>query len=192
MPWRRRRTKRTRSLRFKLLAIALLPTLVILPLLLGVMMVRWNSKFDALLTSKVNGDLTIAHQYFTHILETTGEQIEALGQSVTFRDVLASGDRARIDDLLATKQAELGLDFLYIANRQGLVSGAAPRQANPRLDADWPVISTALSGASLTGVDIFENADLAAISPGLAARAWHTGIGGGAPECSGRRQGVAR
>ena len=58
-------TKRTRSVRFKLLAIALLPTLVILPLLLGVMMVRWNTKFDALLTSKVSGDLTIAHQYFT-------------------------------------------------------------------------------------------------------------------------------
>ncbi|HBS21708.1 MULTISPECIES: cache domain-containing protein [Thalassospira] len=171
MQWPGRRTKRTRSVRFKLLAIALLPTLVILPLLLGVMMVRWNSKFDALLTSKVNGDLTIAHQYFTHILETTGEQIEALGQSVTFREVLTSGDRARIDDLLAAKRAELGLDFLYIANRQGLVSGAAPRQANPRLDADWPVISTALSGASLTGVDIFDNADLAAISPDLAARA---------------------
>ena len=171
MQWQGRRTKRTRSVRFKLLAIALLPTLVILPLLLGVMMVRWNSKFDALLTSKVNGDLTIAHQYFTHILETTGEQIEALGQSVTFRDVLTSGDRARIDDLLAAKRAELGLDFLYIANRQGIVSGASPRQATPRLDADWPVIATALSGASLTGVDIFDNADLAAISPDLAARA---------------------
>ncbi|HBN50024.1 MULTISPECIES: cache domain-containing protein [Thalassospira] len=171
MQWPGRRTKRTRSVRFKLLAIALLPTLVILPLLLGVMMVRWNSKFDALLTSKVNGDLTIAHQYFTHILETTGEQIEALGQSVTFRDVLTSGDRARIDDLLAAKRAELGLDFLYIANRQGIVSGASPRQATPRLDADWPVIATALSGASLTGVDIFDNADLAAISPDLAARA---------------------
>ena len=171
MQWPGRRTKRTRSVRFKLLAIALLPTLVILPLLLGVMMLRWNSKFDALLTSKVNGDLTIAHQYFTHILETTGEQIEALGQSVTFRDALASGDRTRIDDLLMAKREELGLDFLYIANRQGLVSGAAPRHATPRLDADWPVISTALSGASLTGVDIFDNADLAAISPSLAARA---------------------
>lgn len=166
-----RRTRRTRSVRFKLLAIALLPTLVILPLLLGVMMVRWNSKFDALLTSKVNGDLTIAHQYFTHILETTGEQIEALGQSVTFRDVLISGDRARIDDLLAAKRVELGLDFLYIANRQGRVSGAAPRQAAPRLDADWPVIAAAFSGASLTAVDIFANADLAAISPGLGGRA---------------------
>lgn len=171
MQWPGRRTKRTRSVRFKLLAIALLPTLVILPLLLGVMMVRWNSKFDALLTSKVNGDLTIAHQYFSHILETTGEQIEALGQSVTFRDVLTSGDRAQIDNLLAEKRAELGLDFLYIANRQGIVSGASPEQATPRLDADWPVIATALSGASLTGVDIFKNDDLAAISPDLAVRA---------------------
>ncbi|WP_417813092.1 cache domain-containing protein [Thalassospira alkalitolerans] len=171
MQWPGRRTKRTRSVRFKLLAIALLPTLVILPLLLGVMMVRWNSKFDALLTSKVNGDLTIAHQYVSHILENTGKQIEALGQSVMFRDLLASGDRGQIDDFLAAKRRELGLDFLYIANRQGRVSGVAPIQARPRVDPGWPVISQAFLGGSSTGVDIFSNADLAAISPDLAARA---------------------
>lgn len=171
MQWPGRRTKRTRSVRFKLLAIALLPTLVILPLLLGVMMVRWNSKFDALLTSKVNGDLTIAHQYVSHILENTGKQIEALGQSVMFRDLLSSGDRGQIDDFLAAKRRELGLDFLYIANRQGRVSGVAPIQARPRVDPGWPVISQAFLGGSSTGVDIFSNADLAAISPDLAARA---------------------
>jgi len=54
---------RGRSVRFRLLAIALLPMLVILPLLLGVAMYRWNVRFDATLISKVNGDLTIAHQY---------------------------------------------------------------------------------------------------------------------------------
>ncbi len=171
MQWPGRRTKRTRSVRFKLLAIALLPTLVILPLLLGVMMVRWNSKFDALLTSKVNGDLTIAHQYVSHILENTGKQIEALGQSVMFRDLLSSGDRGQTDDFLAAKRRELGLDFLYIANRQGRVSGVAPIQARPRVDPGWPVISQAFLGGSSTGVDIFSNADLAAISPDLAARA---------------------
>ncbi len=60
---------RGRSVRFRLLAIALLPTLVILPLLLGVAIVRWNEKFNATLVSKVNGDLTIAHQYLSRILE---------------------------------------------------------------------------------------------------------------------------
>jgi two-component system NtrC family sensor kinase len=54
---------RGRSVRFRLLAIALLPMLVILPLLLGVAISRWNSRFDATLISKVHGDLTIAHQW---------------------------------------------------------------------------------------------------------------------------------
>ncbi|WP_286791912.1 cache domain-containing protein [Thalassospira sp. UBA4513] len=156
--------KRTRSVRFKLLAIALLPTLVILPLLLGVMMVRWNTKFDALLTSKVSGDLTIAHQYFTHILENTGEQIQALGQSVAFREVLANGDAAEVDGLLAERQSKLGLDFLYLSPAPG---GTGSDQPN----ADWPVIASALRGQSMTSIDIFSNNDLAAISPDLAERA---------------------
>ncbi|MBC08412.1 cache domain-containing protein [Thalassospira sp.] len=156
--------KRTRSVRFKLLAIALLPTLVILPLLLGVMMVRWNTKFDALLTSKVSGDLTIAHQYFTHILENTGEQIEALGQSVAVRDVLASGNANDIDRLLAARQQELGLDFLYL-------SPGRDNEVGDRRDGDWPVIESAYNGQSSTSIDIFSNRDLAAISPDLAERA---------------------
>ncbi|WP_296991337.1 sensor histidine kinase [Thalassospira sp. UBA1131] len=156
--------KRTRSVRFKLLAIALLPTLVILPLLLGVMMVRWNTKFDALLTSKVSGDLTIAHQYFTHILENTGEQIQALGQSVAFREVLAKGDVSGVDRLLAERQSKLGLDFLYLSPAPG---GTGSDQPN----ADWPVIASAYRGQSMTSIDIFSNTDLAAISPDLAERA---------------------
>lgn len=159
-----RNTKRTRSVRFKLLAIALLPTLVILPLLLGVMMVRWNGKFDALLTSKVSADLTIAHQYFTHILENTGEQINALGQSVSFQDILAADDAGALAKLLEARREALGLDFLYLSENNDLNSGAA-RSGN------WPVITRALSGTSSTSVDIFSNADLAAISPKLAERA---------------------
>ena len=68
-----------RSVRYRLLAIALLPMLVILPLLLGITVYRWNEKFDATLISKVNGDLTIAHQYLAHILDNTGEHVTALG-----------------------------------------------------------------------------------------------------------------
>lgn len=153
--------KRTRSVRFKLLAIALLPTLVILPLLLGVMMVRWNSKFDALLTSKVSGDLTIAHQYFSHILDNTGEQIAALGQSVAFRNVLVANEPDAVTQLLAQRQQALGLDFLYLAE---------DRTGN-RNATDWPVIASAFSGRSATSVDIFSNMDLLALSPDLAARA---------------------
>src|SRR3954466_11109064 len=85
-----------RSVRFRLLAIALLPTLVILPLLLGVAFVRWNEKFNATLISKVNGDLTIAHQYLARILEYTGEHIRALGLSARFRDVVDAKGHAGV------------------------------------------------------------------------------------------------
>ncbi|MEQ9348629.1 MAG: cache domain-containing protein [Thalassospira sp.] len=164
-----KRPKRTRSVRFKLLAIALLPTLVILPLLLGVMMVRWNSKFDALLTSKVSGDLTIAHQYFSHILENTGEQIESLGQSVAFRTVLTSEDPDAVNGLLAKRQQDLGLDFLYLID--GGDQDGADQSGAFNGDDNWPVIASAFAGQSSTSVDIFSNTDLAAISPDLAARA---------------------
>ncbi|MCJ9734822.1 two-component sensor histidine kinase, partial [Bradyrhizobium sp. PRIMUS42] len=162
---------RGRSVRFRLLAIALLPMLVILPLLLGVAIYRWNAKFDATLISKVNGDLTIAHQYLARILEKTGVQLRALSLSARFHEVLAQDARDSLRDLLDETRKEIGLDFLYLANDRGeVLASSPPLQHQPR--GDWPIIVSALSGqVPATGVDIFGNDDLAAISPALAERA---------------------
>ncbi|MDS1135449.1 sensor histidine kinase [Nitratireductor indicus] len=157
-----------RSVRFRLLAIALLPTLVILPLLLGMAVYRWNAKFDAALTSKVNGDLTIAHQYFARILENTGEQLVALGQSARFRDVV--GQPQVLSAVLEENRVRLELDFLYLVTAEGTLQAAAPAPAgNPR--QDWPIVVRALEGEASTGVDLFSRADLEAISPDIAGRA---------------------
>jgi signal transduction histidine kinase len=151
--------ERPRSVRFRLLAIALLPTLVVVPLLLLVATVRWNSKFDTLLVSKVNSDLTIAHQYVTKLLENTGEHIDALGRSAEFRDAAMSGRSADLGAVLARYRSRLGLDFLYLA------SGEATS------DRKWPVVADALSGKPATAIDIFTATDLGAIAPELAERA---------------------
>lgn len=162
---------RGRSVRFRLLAIALLPMLVILPLLLGVAIFRWNAKFDAALISKVNGDLTIAHQYLARILEKTGVQIRALGLSARFHEVLAPDARGSLRELLDETRKEIGLDFLYLTNDRGdVLASSPPLQRQPR--HDWPIVMSALSGkVAATGVDIFSNDELAAISPALAERA---------------------
>ncbi|MBR0777338.1 cache domain-containing protein [Bradyrhizobium diazoefficiens] len=162
---------RGRSVRFRLLAIALLPMLVILPLLLGVAIYRWNAKFDATLISKVNGDLTIAHQYLARILEKTGVQIRSLGQSARFHEVVAQDARRPLQDLLEETRKEIGLDFLYLTSGRGdILASSPPLHGIPR--SEWPIIKSALSGeAPATGVDIFSNDELAAISPVLAARA---------------------
>ena len=52
-----------RSVRVRLLVIALLPMLVLLPVMLGSTMLRWSGKIDDILIAKVHGDLTIADQY---------------------------------------------------------------------------------------------------------------------------------
>lgn len=155
-----------RSVRHRLLAIALLPMLVILPMLLGVTMLRWTAKFDDLLNTKVNSDLTVARQYLARILETTGERVEALGQSTALAELAELPDR--LPALLEERRAEMGLDFLYLARPDQLLAtsppGARPPAAGHVPDAAW-------RGHSTTGIDIVSAADLAAIQPDLAARA---------------------
>lgn len=158
-----------RSVRYRLLAIALLPMLVILPLLLGVTVYRWNEKFDATLISKVNGDLTIAHQYLAHILDNTGEHVTALGASARFRDV--ANDGAALKTLLDDARARLELDFLYVIAPDGRLVASVTTETAGTLRTDWPVIRDALAGKPATGIDIFESADLETLSPDLAARA---------------------
>lgn len=160
-----------RSIRFRLLAIALLPMLVILPLLLGVTMARWNAKFNSLLISKVNGDLTIADQYFKRILGDTGEHIRALGESARFRDVVHSPNTGLLPAFLAKDRRALGLDFLMLVDSDGKVIASSPAVSTPRHETRWPVVAAALSGTSSTKVDIFSKDQLSAISPALADRA---------------------
>ncbi len=160
-----RAVRPVRSIRFRLLAIALLPTLVILPLLLGITIARWNSKFDALLIAKVNGDLTIAHQYLSRILENTGEQIQALAVSVAFQDAASSGVPADLTTFLEQSRQKLGLDFLV------LVEGGTEPVVEGQSLAAFPVVASALKGTSSTAIDIVSNRQLAEIAPALAERA---------------------
>ncbi len=155
-----------RSIRFRLLAIALLPTLVILPLLLGIAIARWNAKFDALLITKVNGDLTIAHQYLSRILENTGEHIQALAVSAAFRDTVGPGGTLALPAFLEKSRKTLGLDFLMLVDRQG-----QPMNTAGQAQGTWPVVTAALDGTSSTAIDIFSNEQLGTLSPSLAERA---------------------
>lgn len=159
-----------RSVRFRLLAIALLPTLVILPLLLGVTMVRWSGKFDALLITKVNSDLTVAHQYLATILENTGERLEAISNSARIREIVSEQDQAPLKGFLEENREKLGLDFLFLVDADGNVSASAGTDAG-KTRVDWPVRAAALGGKASYAMDIFSEQDLVALSSSLAQRA---------------------
>ncbi len=160
------------SVRHRLLAIALLPMLVILPLMLGITIYRWNAKFNAVLASEVNSDLTIAHQYLERILENTQEQLVSVTKSAEFRDVLASPQSSggSLNAFLVQTARMLHFDFLYIVADDGRVlASAQPMSSAVRWD--WPIITAALKGRSGAVIDLFDRRDLLARSPELAHRA---------------------
>lgn len=100
-----------RSVRWRLLLIALLPLVVLLPLLLGVTMLRWVNRFDDLLIAKVASDLRVAEQYFGRIQATQAASVASVAQSVRFAEARAKGE-ADFSVFLEGERKSLGLDFL--------------------------------------------------------------------------------
>lgn len=150
-----------RSVRVRLLVIALLPMLVLLPFLLSATMIRWSGKVDGLLISKVTGDLTIADQYLGRLLETQGERVNAVAQSAALQQVINNEqDRSR---WLERERQRLGLDFLYLTSGEDGPNGFKARH--------WPVIDEAFRGNGHSAVDIISGADLDRLSLGLAEKA---------------------
>ena len=141
-----------------MLVIALLPALILLPMVLAYTVKSWIERLDDVLIDKVAGELTIAHQHLADLLNGRRTGIEALGQSVDFAS--ARDDPAALAALLEAKRAALGLDFLYF-----IVGDSAAEAAR------WPVIADALNGQAGAEIDIFSGDDLAARSPALAERA---------------------
>ena len=169
---RRRGGRRPKlSLRYRLIALALLPMLVVAPILIGGTMYRWWGKFDSLLITKVNGDLTIAHQYLSQLVENTGERIQALGDSAEFARLIERGDSAALEAWLARSREALGLDFLYLRAPKGGLRAASPAGMRPQGAGEWPIIEEARRSGVATAIDLFTGEQLAAIDGALAHRA---------------------
>ena len=147
-----------KSVRLRLLLMALLPLVVLMPLLLLLAVARWTSDYDDVVIANVESDLRIAEQYLGQILARTGADVQSVADSTTFRDqIMQNPDRFAA--YLDITRASLELDFLYF-----LPAGAP---ATP----EWPIIEQARTGARATRIDIFSNANLTALSPALAQQA---------------------
>ncbi len=165
-----RKPRRGASVRMRLLAIALLPTLVIMPIFFIVTALNWSSRFDNLLIAKVNGELTIADQYLSQLLENSDLRMQALAESSAFVDRVVSQDRNAVLTLLDNQRAKQGLDFLYYINADGAV-WSSPRFVDDIGLTKWPVVSQALAGAGSAQIDIFSQHDLAQVSEKLSEKA---------------------
>lgn len=103
-----------RSVRRKLLAIALLPTLVMLPLVTGALLWWGDVVYDKLLVAKVRSDLAVARGYFNQVAERVSSGTAALAGSQALLERVQRGEAADLDWFLEQQRRRLELDFLVV------------------------------------------------------------------------------
>ena len=150
--------RRKRSVRLQLLVMALVPLMVLLPVLLVMGISRWNNDYNNLLIAKVESELQVAEQYLQRIVGATGTSVEALAASLAIQKAAENG---RLNDFLTLEKNALDLDFLSIVQ---------PTSIDEHMQK-WPVVQSALTGTARTAVDLFEADDLLMIDVALAEQA---------------------
>ncbi|MDO8304746.1 cache domain-containing protein [Herminiimonas sp.] len=162
------------SVRTRLLLVALVPFLTVLPILFSLISYWGVAYYDRLLTFKVSSDLTVAHEYFIHVREKIGLDVASLGDSHPLVTTVREGDRARLQLMLTEKHKTLGLDFLNFLDAGGHVQVSSNgKQAALAIDnAGWPVVRSSLEGAKATAIDIYTEAQLRQINDSVAQQAY--------------------
>jgi two-component system, NtrC family, sensor kinase len=127
------------SVRNKLLAMALLPLLVVLPLLIGALVLWGNAAYDRLLITKVRSDLAVARGYFEQVLNTVGSGTHAVAGSHQLHVALAARDLPQLQTQLTSARARLGFDFINLYSPQGDL-----------LTADWTPVHPLPAPAAVT------------------------------------------
>lgn len=164
---------RNASVRTRLLLVALVPMLAILPILLFLIFYWGVAYYDRLLTFKVSSDLAVAHQYFIRVVDRIGLDISGLGASHPFVTALRQDHSVDLPRFLAEKKSALDLDFLNFLDSRGrlLASSQGGWIDNSGKEANWPVVKSAIAGHNATEIDVYAEDQLRRIGKDVAARA---------------------
>jgi signal transduction histidine kinase len=156
-----------RSIRNKLLTMALLPLAGVLPLLVAALALWGNAAYDRLLITKVRSDLAVARGYFDQVLGQVGSGTRAVATSHQLHLSLERQDRQALQAQLKRERERLGFDFINLYGPTG-----------DWITADWAIGVDALppGAAKLASADaraslsVLDHAALVALAPHLAAR----------------------
>ncbi|WP_157826854.1 ATP-binding protein [Macromonas nakdongensis] len=140
----------THSLRFRLLALGLMPLLVAFPVVIAVLVLVGGERTDALLTGTLRSHLAGS---LNHLEQTKSEarvRLTQLVRSQRLIDALRQGaPRHEIDPLLQTAAEGSGLDFLVAATADGrVIASSQPVAAGARLPDTYVVRQARLGVAN--------------------------------------------
>lgn len=159
------------NIRQRLLVLALLPVLLIIPIVVA-MAYWWTSQVDyRQLLMKANTDLTVAQETLINTRQNYLMQLALSAESLNLRQQLAPdlsvAARERLADQLEQLRIETGLDYIRLLSPRGC-------DWLRRQDCSYPyssLITEALDGWPQSGLELFSARQLARLDTQLARRA---------------------
>lgn len=160
------------SVHTKLLLLALLPLLGVLPVLLTFLIAWGGEAYDRLLIFKIRSDLAVAESYFERVKEGVGRGVEMQAASSRLAHALADEHLRELSIFLQVAKQNLRVDFLHFVDSQGRVLASSDLlPAGTELNGQMVVRNVLESRRAITLLDIFDAETLGAIHPDLRARA---------------------
>lgn len=156
-------------LRYKLLALVLLPLLLVMSTVIAMAYFWINQISYQQLLMKVNADINVAHGAFVDTQKRYLSDLALLAESYAFRSSMEKSlsreqERTEIIPLMNTLQKQKGFDFIQLIN----INGCNYWEVNDCNFKQSPLMAKALSGEPVFGVNIFSSQQLETINPKLA------------------------
>lgn len=169
-PIRRFRNRFRASLHFKLLALALIPLLIAIPVFIIIVTTWGTYYFDRLLIGKIRSDMAVAQGYFLQVKDGLGQNIETLALSERLSQTLREHptDVQRLLQEIARKKK---IDYLILLDASGHTLASSASKGVLTTIADNAAIRAARAGSASSEIDVLSANVLAAIDPALADKA---------------------
>ncbi len=157
-----------RKVRYKLLALALVPVLLVMPVAVA-LIVLWGQDFSyTQLFRKVSTDLRVARHAFQNMQEEYLDELGRLAQSYRFRRGFEQENHAGLERMLMDWQGRNGLAFLHLTDTEGRWLVRAPRGGHSRTRPTRLRARVANVGEPASGIEVFSNAELRHENPAVA------------------------
>ncbi len=169
--WKALRAKVRSTLRYKLLLLVLFPTLLAMPVTLG-LTIYWFGEFNREnLRLKVKSDLALAQYGLEQIQQEHISVLQRLADSYSFRLQLTGGDEPALRKEMQALVEQQGFLFAHITDQFGNWLYELPPPDSRRNSKPSPLTDRALRGQPATAVEVFSVDDLRRESAASAERA---------------------
>lgn len=162
--------KLQRNVRYKLLLLVLIPILLVIPLAVGGAIYWGHSLTYDQLYIKVNTDLSVSNNVFQRLQVDYQHRLERFAESYAFREAWTKHNKTSIHSQLDQLKKQAGFSYLTFHEAFRYVGQNQAKQLY--LGRPSKLQQQALNGEAVTGIEIFNQEELSAISDSLAKQVY--------------------